>query len=132
MKKQGSICDFTSQRDAELCLAFRRLIHEASFINLPTIFRKVAESPASRFFVSEQRAYLVISQWRRTGHLPVSTPLRRRMFALISERVDEILGRNPDYSLQDAVFDAVNSPAPSFFLTPGSARTLIYKALNLR
>lgn len=130
MKKKGSICDCTHQRDLELCAAYRRHIHEASYVYLPEIFKKVSKSPATRFFVSEQRAYLVIHQWRKTGVLSVTSPLRRMMFEDIGRMVDKLMAANPHLTLEDAVFDAVNSPAPSFYITPGSARTLIYKALN--
>ena len=131
MKKKGNICDCTHQRDIELCATYRNIISEATYIYLPDILRKVAESPASRFFVSEQRAYLVISQWRKSGVLSVTTPLRRRMFEDIWEIASDLMTQNQELSLYDAVFEAVNSPAPSFYLTPGSTRTLIYRALNL-
>lgn len=131
MKKKGNTCDYTHERDIELCKSFRRHIAEATFIHLPDIFRKVACSPARRFYVSEQRAALVISQWRSSGKLAVASPLRRRMFEEIAGRADRIMHENPLTSFSDAVFEAVNSPAPSFYITPGSARTLIYRALNL-
>ncbi len=129
MKKKGNVCEYTCQRDQQLCKEFRRQLSEATFINLPEIFRKVALSPAPRYYVSEQRAFLVINQWRSTGEMPVNSRLRRKMFEEIAGKADSLMKRNPEMSLYDAVFDAVNSAATSFFLTPGSARTIIYKAL---
>lgn len=130
MKKKGNVCDYTSQRNAELCASFRRHIHEASFIDLDVIFRKVASSPASRFFISEQRANLIIADKRRSGAWNVRNPQRLEMLREI-ERIANTLFRSGRYTrFADAIFDAVNSPAPSFYLTPRSARTIIYSTIS--
>lgn len=130
MKKKGNVCEYTQERDEALCREFRRCIGEAKFINLPEIFRKVASAPAGRYYVSEQRAFLVISQWKSSGRLQVNSPMRRRMFEDIAREAERRRRANSGMSLYDAIFETVNSPAPSFYLTPGSARTIIYRSLD--
>ena len=130
MKKQGSVSDYTSDRNAELCAAFRRCLKESpTFIDLEEIFGKLSRLPASRFFISEQRASLIIRARRRTGRWPLKNPLRLSMIKEIEARANNLF-RSGDYEdFDDAVFDAVNSPAPSFYLTPRSIRTRIYECL---
>ena len=61
MKYFGSILDFTRERNADLMRVYRDRLAEASIIVMPVIFQLVADSPASRFWVSEERAAIVIS-----------------------------------------------------------------------
>lgn len=126
MKKKGNVCEFTSQRDAEMWSCFRKILGDVKLINLSRIFAEVASSPASRFFVSEDRAAVVIRYHLRHGEWNVKGAQRIRMFSEIESRVLEILQSNPGTRFEDAVYDAVNSPAPGFFLTPRSCRTILY------
>lgn len=61
MKYYGSVLDFTEQRNKELMNAYRKHIIEANVVIIPEIFKRVANSPASRFWVSEERAAVVIA-----------------------------------------------------------------------
>lgn len=68
MKYFGSILDFTRERNADLMRVYRDRLAEASIIVMPVIFQLVADSPASRFWVSEERAAIVIPLWRQETH----------------------------------------------------------------
>ena len=130
MKKKGSICDFTEERDAELMSCFRKCLAKAVLIDLESIFSEVAAMPTKRFYVSESRAAIVIRQHLRGEGWSVKRRLRVRMFEEIERRTLENIRRNPGMRFDDAVFDAVNSSAPCFYLTPRSCRTLIYRYLG--
>lgn len=130
MKKIGNVCDFTQERNAELCRMFRRLIHEADYIDLQKIFRKMARTPVPRFYVSESRAFIVINERHRSGKWTVKGELRQAMYEEIYRRALEMLERGDFDNLYDCVFEAVNTPAPRFYLTPRSCRTLLYNALH--
>lgn len=132
MKKKGNICDFTPQRDADLLNSFRRSLAECRLIDLDRIFAEVSLMPAQRFYVSEQRAALVIRRHLEKGEWPVKGQQRIRMFEEIERRTLGMLSGNPGISFDDAVFDAVNSPAPHFYLTPRTCRTLIYRMTGNR
>lgn len=130
MKKKGSICEFTEQRDAELWKNFRRRLGQVQLINLERIFKEVSEMPAGRFYVSEFRAVTVLRHHLRHGEWKVKGAQRLEMFAELERRVLDLLRSNPGMRFDDAVFDVVNSPAPKFYLTPRSCRTLIYKYMG--
>ena len=61
MKYFGSILEFTRERNEDLMRVYREKLSEASIIVMPVIFELVAQSPSSRFWVSEERAAIVIS-----------------------------------------------------------------------
>lgn len=126
MKKKGCVCDYTKVRNAELAATFNRLLSEARAIDLLEICRRVAESPASRFFISEDRAYELVIARRRLGHWSVRLRHRVRMMDEILSRAEALLASGIESTLRDAVYAAVNSPAPEFYLTPRSCRTLVY------
>lgn len=109
---------------------FRRLIHEADYINLPEIFRKMARTPVPRFYVSESRAFMVINERHRSGRWSVKGTQRLAMYEEIYRRALALLSRGEFDNLYDCVFEAVNTPAPRLYLTPRSCRTLLYAALH--
>lgn len=130
MKKHGNRIDFTDERNLALVSLFRRKIREASLIDLDAIFLEISRTPAPRFFISEERALYLIRNFRRTGRMRVEMPLRRRLMEDLLRVVGRLQSRTPDMSLTEAVYKAVNSPAPSYYLTPGSCRTIIYTNLK--
>ena len=60
MKKKGSKSDFTRQRDRELYAHFMDILSESRGVTLGEMFAMAARRPASRFWVSETRAAIVI------------------------------------------------------------------------
>lgn len=127
MKKKGSIVEFREQRDRELLKAFRTQLLKLGTLPLNELFTRAAMMPASRFWVSERRAMIVMSQMLKGDRLTTMNPKRREMFYEIFRRVREILDLNPGITLTEASFRVVNSPAPEFYLTPKSARAMIYR-----
>lgn len=126
MKKKGSVCDYIAARDRELLACYRRQLAQVAFVDLDEIFRRMARCKASRFYISEARAYQLIRNFEATGEWPLQSPMRRRMLADIYERVGRLRKRRPGLSLEDAVYETVGRPAPSFYLTPRTCRTIIY------
>lgn len=127
MKKLGSTSDFICERDRELMAAFRNVLIESDGIALRDMFGMAARRPCSRFWVAERRCAEVISRMLRGDTLPDTPPQKRRMYEEILRRVTAWRRRNPGRPLSDAVFAAVNSPAPEFYLTDRSAREIIYR-----
>lgn len=130
MKKRGNSCDYTAAKNAELVRVFKRLVSEATIVDLDKIFRQVAASKASRFFISEERAYELVKAFRETGLWHISNRLRVEMMEAINELCLKLERSNPGLSLRDAVYEAVNHRAPKFYLTARSCRTLIYATIH--
>ena len=130
MKKSGSISEFIEQRDRELAAAFREILLSAD-IPLSEMFAAAAKRPCSRFWVGESRAFRVIKEMLE-GH--TSTQMgsamlvkKQEMYGEILRRVKERLRADSGCSLEQAVHEAVNSPAPEFYITEKSARVIIYR-----
>lgn len=127
MKKIGSVAEFGRQRNEELMAAFHAAMRDPGLRSLDDMFKAAAKAPASRFWVSERRATEVVSAMMRGVPLERMTPKRRDMYKELYRRALLYIKEKPGCSLYDAVFAAVNSPAPEFYLTPKSARVILYR-----
>lgn len=133
MKKEGSHSEFIDQRDDELLRAFRRVLTSGRGESLAEMFGMAAKEKASRFWVSERRATEVISlMMRRPESVDTMLPEKRRMFEKILRRVRVKMREREGRPLYHYVFDAVNEEAPEFYLTPKSAKIIIYAARRRR
>lgn len=130
MKYFGSILDFTKQRNADLMRVYRDRLAEASIIVMPVIFQLVAYSPASRFWVSEERAAIVISAMAAGKPMPRMRSNKREMFEEIYRRYLLMRKDYPDKSVYELVTKIVNQPAPKFYLTPRTVGEFIYRIKN--
>lgn len=131
MKPFGSILAFTRERNAALLKAYREQIEAARVIRLNEIAKKIVNSPAPRFWVSEERAAAVISDiMRGKPVLHHMRPSKREMFEEIYHRVIALKQQRPDWALCRIVFVVVNSPAPKFYMEPSSALERLFKIRN--
>lgn len=126
MKYVGTTFEYEAERNRDLMRAFRETLGETGR-PLRSIYERVVEKPSCRFWVSEERAAVVISGMHRGGSIDYMRPLKREMYREIYSRATELLSRRPDLSLYEAVFETVGSPAPKFYLSPGSAKVIICK-----
>ena len=130
MKHFGSIMDFTAQRNEDLMRVYRKHLQDARFIIMPEIFELVANSPASRFWVSEERAAIVISAMLVGRPLPRMRSNKREMFEEIFRRFCIERESYPAASVYELVAKIVNQPAPKFYLTPRTVGEFIYRIKN--
>lgn len=128
MKKKGSVCDFSQERNDALKEVYYKLLREMRSCSVAEIHKAMAKHPAPRFYVSEMRALTVVRHRQRTGEFPVMLGSRIRMFEEIWRRYELRRALDKESSDLDIVFDIVNSEAPGFFLTPGSIRTILSRA----
>lgn len=131
MRREGSISDFKPQRDSELAAVFRRLLVGGAGGSLRELFGMAARQPSSRFWVSEHRAAIVIRDMlHRNRDISGMKEQTRRMYEEIYRRVRARLSEEPGRPVYHVVFEVVNGPAPEFYLTPESAKILIYQSLK--
>ena len=117
MRKKNSNAEFSSQRSEALLKNFRRSLATQSQITRIRAFQEAAEAPAPRFWVTESRATRVITRMMKGEDiLEGMQPGKREMYKEIYRRVVEMLRRSPRMPVGDAVFEVVNSPAPSSYL----------------
>lgn len=128
MKKQGCKVDYAAARGAEVKRAFRKAWEcAASMVNgyQPDVDHVAAVAvrfPASRFYVSEERAAAVISQMLRgEGATAGMRESKRRMYAELLRRVTRLQAKQPGTALVDLVASVIYEPAPEFYLEPATA-----------
>ena len=124
MKHRGCLSDFIPQRNLELMQAYRRACDSTQFIIQRKVCEVVANSPCSRFWVSEERAKAVVSDILKGRYiLDGMLPMKREMYIEIFRRSQAL---REDAPLFDIVMLAVNSPSPKFYMTPDSVLQIVW------
>lgn len=132
MKKQGNVSDFLEDRDRDLHRSFMEVLRSSTDMPLREMFGAAAARPASRFWVSEGRAAIVISAMKRGMVSERMFHKRREMFEEIYRRVELKMDADPNLCLTHAVNATIYETAPEFYLTPESARCIIYRMRSKR
>ena len=127
MKKIGSVCDYITDRDKELYHRYREAIATAQTIKLDDILLSVIHSRTSRLWLSENRAAEIIKSFIRADGKFKPNPKRAEIYNEVWRRYRRLRSKRPNDAFSDIVFDVVNSPADSFYLTIGSAKVIICK-----
>ena len=125
MKHKGSKFEYEDERDKDLMRAYHEQLESCDTIVLSDIFRKVVAMPSERFWVSEERAAIVIGSMLRGNKLEKMRHNAREMYFEIYKRVLSEREKYPDKSIGEIVFHVIRQPAPKFYLTPDSARVIV-------
>lgn len=127
MKKQGNTSDFIYDRNLDLHRSFMEVLRTSAGIPLRDMFAEAALRPSVRFWVSEGRASIVIGAMMRGATLENMNAKRKEMFEEIYRRVKMKMEADPDLCMTHAVTETIYEEAPEFYLTPESARSIIYR-----
>ena len=127
MKHPGSGFEYEDERNEDLMRAYREEVALAGSIKVINLFRAIVERPSARFWVSEERAFIVISRMSKGLGLGGMRRLKREMYEEIYARYLELREKHPDKSMRHLVTMAVNQPAPKFYIEPASARVIVCK-----
>lgn len=125
MKYAGSDSFFKAQRNNNLMAVYRQLIGSAKEICLMDVYEQVVNFPAERFWVSEERAAVVIAAMMKGDKLLYMRKTKREMFYEIYRRAQIIAKKNPEMTPLELATIVVRQPAPKFYMSPGSARIYI-------
>lgn len=129
MKKTNSTAEFKKEREAEVLRAYRAAASIAPTENLQQLSARIARMPASRFWVSSERACAVVSCMARgIDVLGAMRPTKQRLYREIYSRIDHADPR----PLCARVEEAIYSPAPEFYMEPLTICDIIYKTLRAR
>lgn len=127
MKNCGSEFEYAEERNDDLMRAYLSQLDACKVIRLPYVFNRVVNMPSRRFWVSAERAAIVISNMMRGDTLSNMRDTKREMFHEIYRRVLERKKLYPNMSIYELSFLVVQEPAPKFYLTAGSAKVIIYR-----
>lgn len=131
MKRKGSKVECADERIAELLRLYRERIRNCKRISSDDILAEIVELPCHRFWVSEKRAFVVISAMMQGKNvLAKMRKPKQEMYTEIYNRARIIKEANPSLSLLEICEEVIYQPAPKIYLSPGSAKIMIYKYLQ--
>jgi hypothetical protein len=125
MKHFGAKMEYADERVRDLMKAYDNYIANCSHIEMQTVYQTVVNMPAPRFYVSEKRASIVVSELLK-GH-PCRNKLKNEMFTEICRRVMELKKSNPTLGITELCAIVVQQPAPKFYMAAASAKMLIIR-----
>lgn len=132
MKKQGCKVDYATARGEEVKRAFRKAWECAASMvsgyqpDVEHVAAVAVRMPASRFYVSEERAAQVVSQMMRgEGATDGMRESKRRMYGELLRRVSQLKTKQPTAPLVDLVASVIYEPAPEFYMEPATALFII-------
>lgn len=124
----GSTLEYSDERIKALMMEYERYIASCDYIRMHEVFDFIVNQPCKRFWVSNIRAAVVIARMMKGGKLRKMRPTKKEMFQEIFFRVNSMKERYPEKSLFWLVSKVVAQPAPKFYLSPSSAKIMVYKA----
>ena len=127
MKHKGAEAVYSAERDKDLLRAYREVLTRHRHIYLPRVVEEVVSSPSKRFWVSEERAKIVLAEIARGNSLERMNKTRRDMYMEIYRRVRLLQKEQPDLSLNRLIETVIEGPAPCFYLTPQSAKVILHR-----
>lgn len=128
MKGKGSTAYYSEERIDDLMTTYTRLLSSyEGYIDPDDLFCKVVNMPSRRFWVSAERAAVVLSKMEKGDMLAYMGRTRREMFHEIYRRAKELQKKDPTLSIRQLAIQVVYQPAPKFYLTADSARVIIYR-----
>lgn len=130
VRNLGDKNEFIEQRNREVMQAYRHIFKlYGGIVDVTTIYRMVALAPSSRFFVSDDRAYRVVSRLIRDNAQPIDMQQScKRMYYEIMSR---ILKRHPHIAtmstadIRTAVRTIIREPAPEMYLSTRTIASII-------
>lgn len=125
--------EYKRERNADLIRAYQQVVRtmpkNSSSLD---IYREISKMPSSRFWVSPERAAIVVGKIMKGDDLSSMRPNKRKMFFEIYQRTMKLRERSLKATISELVLEVVSSPAPQFYLTPDSVKVIICKALKNR
>jgi hypothetical protein len=128
MKGKGCTAYYSDERIDDLMTTYTHLLASYDgYIDPEDLFCRVVNMPSKRFWVSAERAAVILAKMEKGDTLMGMGRTRREMFNEIYRRAKELQKKDPTLSIRQLAIQVVYQPAPKFYLTPDSARVIIYR-----
>lgn len=125
MKHKGCFSDTTRQKIDDLLTEYHKIISCSEYVTWEEIIRRLMHAPAPRFYVSEERAAIVLAAIHNGDNLKGMLSNKRRMFMALYRRAKKYIKEDGSVNWDEVSRIVVNQPAPSFYITPGSIKVTI-------
>ena len=132
MKHRGNVFEYTQERDEDMRRAYSQIVDRCNRVDLQEVFHRLVNMPSKRFWVTPDRAAIVIHSMMRGDTLHYMRPLKREMYQELYNIVIELKEKYPNANMPELCSMAVLIPAPKFYLTVGSAIVIWHKAKKNR
>lgn len=135
MKKQmkracRATFEYHADRSRELLKVFNEELGLSDNDRIEDVLKRVVNHPSSRFWVSEERAWRIVSSMCRRPLSSKCHPLRREMFEEIYHRSKRLSRHRPEWSFKRCVYYVASHEAPKFYLAVATAHALICQERN--
>ncbi len=131
MKHQGCISEHNVERNRDLVRAYIEAIGNTRRVYMPQLLERIVNMPSKRFWITAERAAIMVARIMKGDKLTNMRPVRREMFFEIYRRVVELQKMQPNEHLINLAQQAIESPAPKFYLTSGTARLILYRTKKI-
>lgn len=133
MKNRGLGDSFIPERDDDLIRAYEEEIKHGGYRGIDVIMEIVVNSPTKRFWITPERIIEVV-RLKRNGKLKLEnyTHTKRAMYTELLSRFKKVETAHPEWMDIDKAIEVVYQPAPSFYITPQSAKVILCKRRKQR
>ncbi|MFI3240703.1 MAG: hypothetical protein R3Y22_09010 [Bacteroidales bacterium] len=129
MSTKGRIKENRDERDRNLLDAYYKTLSETPFpIDMKKVYAETVRQSSPQFWISSEQALKIISDIKR-GVKKISSMRSEyaKMITTIMERMDKLKESNPELSNKIRAEKVIYSKAPSYYITPKSAKTIIHR-----
>jgi hypothetical protein len=123
MKVPGSISVVQNCRNREIYSIYLQLRRTYEYTSLSNMCKKIAEMPASRYYLSENRGLAIYHQYRESGNIECKSPYKMVLYRHFLEECELHRGKR----LIDKMRRALDVQAPCFGLSPSRIHTILSK-----
>lgn len=125
-KPHGTKFEFERERAKHLLQEYRDYLSSHSRILNRDMYAHIVNCRSPRFWVTNTRATIVMSDMLKGRSISHMRRYKREMYYEIFRRVCAMLRRRPAMNLLDAVSEVICQAAPKYYMSPESAKVLIY------
>ena len=136
MRRKGSVSMFTERRNRDLLRAYneqvRKHLHLYGRVVKAKLMERVVASQASRFWVSSERACVIIYRMERGESVDYMKPDKRRFYTELYRAFCNYKKQHPEQRCVKHIVElVVMQPAPCFPVTPRVAKNIIEKTRRI-
>lgn len=126
--------ELTDIRDRDFIDSYNRILvqlgRSSQFISRRCIIKKVINSAAKSFYVSEREAMRRYSEYKKNGVVHHTRKCCIEKYMIIFGEYEKMLKKYPDYSRTEVMRMVVTSPAPRYFIEERIANEIINRTLR--
>jgi hypothetical protein len=123
MKNHGDYSYVYEMRDREILHLYKLLRRTCEFPSLLALSKKISEMPASRFYMSEERALVVLKDYSRIGACKGVSRYKLRLYNAFLEEYRRHRGE----SISQRIRRTLYRPAPCLGISPQRILSILTK-----